>query len=835
MGLFKITKKTPSAKGSTKPKKSGRKGLKFGKKNAKVEVTDMPLVERLELAPIVPVTIAESLQSYADAQDGLVKQRGQYFDVLVVTEDSLSEAFKGLDDNDEAEEELGRLSSDLKNDVIINASTAPDLDALQVIIVPTEASLEALNESTLMTGVGYHVGRFPADGELDDEPVAYDDEMLSVSELMARLDGEDDDAVDDDDLFDEKSASDVNDDSDDANDDLDDLDDSDDELFGDSDDDVSDDGDSLFGPDDDDDDFNFDDDESTNMFAGDDDDDDFGDDFDDGDSDEATSDSALDELPDAFESESEDLPSATEVATTLSERVYKGGDLTLVDDPTRFNETFLAQPMTTFELTDGDGELADTLNQMKTAANTRLRAMRAQNLQKLSHLYDSLNSKYSLWVQDKYSYTNQDSRYRELKHRLDVQHEDNIDSKEQAVSDAIAQAKADYQAKRQRELEPQIQLLQQQYDEDHASAYAKSLHDAEADVTSDIEAHYTATLVELDKARNEEAQQAFSKITNSIMNELQAEFDKMREAENALYEETATELDKFRQDNYVRETQRVEALSKRQEDLSEAERVRRELTEKINSMQDDLDAQTRKAATDVKNRDLEIARLKGVQADAEARVEARYHEQIEILTRNMEAVTLANKNLQDVVKSNSSFTDSLDVAPNDDENTEVDTPATTVIKKRHGKGMLTGIGALLAVGVIGGGAVVANNQTHENDAKMAKMSSNYQSLQGKYTTLSKNADKASSELADQKAQSAKDAKAQSILADDKSVEAKSTASGDTSTIRVASSANYDVGQSLLARQDDKPLSATVSNVDKSKHVVTVHVDSLNKDYTFTTK
>lgn len=834
MGLFKITKKTPSAKGSTKPKKSGRKGLKFGKKNAKPEITDMPFVERLELAPIVPVTIAESLQEYADAQDGLVKQRGQYFDVLVVTEDSLAEAFKGMDDEDEAEEALGQLSSDLKNDVIINASTASDLDALQVIIVPNEDSLEALNDSTLMTGVGYHIGRFPIDGELDDEPVPFDEATLSVSELMARLDGaEDEDA----DLF-EDSTDDTADDSDDDDDDFADdtlgATDVDDDLFGD-DSDLTDNEDSLFGSDDEDsdNDFNFtdDDDDTDNMFSGD--DDEFDDDF--GDDDEESSASALDDLPDQFESSVGDVQPASEVAAQLSERVYKGADLTLVDDPTRFNETFLSQPITAFEMTDGDGELADTLNQMKTSANTRLRAMRAEHLQKLSHLYDSLNSKYSLWVQDKYSYTNPESKYSELKHKLDANHEDLLDSKERDIEDAIAEAKGDYQAKRERELAPQIKLLQQQYDEDHASEYAKSLHDAELSVTGDVETKYTGTLISLEKARTEEAQQAFSKITNSIMNELQAEFDKMREDENALYEETTRELDKFRQDNYIRETQRVEALSKRQEDLTEAERVRRELTDKLNALQDSLDAQTRKSISDVKERDQEIARLKGAQADVEARIESRYREQVEVLTRNLATVTSANEILNNTINSNASFTDSLDVAQNDDVNTEDETPASPVIKKRRGKGMLTGIGALLALGVIGGGAIVTSNQSHANDAKMAKMSSNYESLQGKYVTLSKNADKASSELAEQKAQSAKDAKAQSILADDKSVEAKSTADGDTATIRVAQSGEYSVGQSLLARQDDKPLSATVSNVDKSKHVVTVHVDSLNKDYTFTTK
>lgn len=835
MGLFKITKKTPSAKGSTKPKKSGRKGLKFGKKNAKPEITDMPFVERLELAPIVPVTIAESLQEYADAQDGLVKQRGQYFDVLVVTENSLAEAFNGMDDEDEAEEALGQLSSDLKNDVIINASTASDLDALQVIIVPNEDSLEALNDSTLMTGVGYHIGRFPIDGELDDEPVPFDDTTLSVSELMARLDGAEDEDEDAD-LF-ADSSDDTADDSDDDDDFADDAlgaTDGDDDLFGD-DSDLTGNEDSLFGSDDEDsdDDFDFtdDDDDTDNMFSGD--DDEFDDDF--GDTDEESSASALDDLPDQFESDAGDVLPASEVVTQLSERVYKGADLTLVDDPTRFNETFLSQPITVFEMTDGDGELADTLNQMKTSANTRLRAMRAEHLQKLSHLYDSLNSKYSLWVQDKYSYTNPESKYSELKHKLDTNHEDLLESKERDIEDAIAEAKGDYQAKRERELAPQIKLLQQQYDEDHASEYAKSLHDAETRVTGDVETKYTGTLISLEKARTEEAQQAFSKITNSIMNELQSEFDKMREDENALYEETTLDLDKFRQDNYIRETQRVEALSKRQEDLTEAERVRRELTDKLNALQDSLDAQTRKSISDVKERDQEIARLKGAQADVEARIEARYSKQVDVLTNNLATVTSANEILNNTIKSNASFTDSLDVAQNDDENTEDATPATPVIKKRHGKGMLTGIGALLALGVIGGGAVVTSNQSHANDAKMAKMSSNYESLQGKYVTLSKNADKASSELAEQKAQSAKDAKAQSILADDKSVEAKSTANGDTSTIRVATSGDYSVGQSLLARQDDKALSATVSNVDKSKHVVTVHVDSLNKDYTFTTK
>lgn len=835
MALLKIGKKNSDkgnakktaqvAKKATKPAKAKR-GFHFGKKKNAAVSADASVVERLRLSPTVPGAMTDSLSEYASNDtDLLVKQDGMNYTVLVVTEDSLEKAFADLDE-DEADDALGKLTSSLQHELIANLTTNEDLEANQLVIAPTNDTLDELSESPLMSNVEYHMGRFPVDGDIHDEPIPYGEETYTLNKLYAMSEGQDeDDGLDDveDETSNEGAGLNVGDDfPDDDIPDYPEEDDSDDDnLFGDDDDEALptdeglDDEDDLFGDDDDTDDLGFDDYDDS----------DFGDD----DTAEGTDNDtkSIDDVPEMLDDES--VEDTAEALSEIESKVLTGSDLELVSDATRFNEAFVKPPLTLFEIdkSDDTSELQKAINGMKRSANTKLKAMHTQQIQTLVQLYNSSSPRLAAFVQEKFSYTNSDSKFAQVKNTIEETHDNDLMDKEQDVADAVAQTQSIYAAKRQKILEPQMRLLEQQYDDDHRSELELAQKDAKAEVLASVDAVYKKSLTELEARRQDSGKQAYAKMETGLIDQLQDKFVAMQKELNDFYTETQNALDKFQQDNYVRETQRVEALRARQDDLSEAERVRQDYASKLADMQTKLAEETQAHENDLKQLQLKLGNAEVEKADAIKRNQAQHDALIASMQKNLDVATTQNQSLQKMIKGNSSFKTRPSHKGADATSASNGENVTSKPKAGHtGRNVALATGAVLILGGIGGTVYVS----HQNgQAQIKKIAKNYSSLQGKYATLSKNASSTEKALKQQKAEN------NTTLSDNNSYEAKTTDKDKSNTIRVSKSSSYAKDQVIVAVVDGKTTTAKVTDVNDKDKTVTVHEDSTNQDYQFSNK
>lgn len=827
MALLKIGKKnsgkgadkksTPVAKKATKAKR----GLHFGKKKVESVSADASIVERLRLSPAVPNAMVDTLSEYASNDvDLLVKQEGMNYTVLVVTEDALETAFADLDE-DEADEALGNLTSSLQHELIANATTNADLEANQLVIIPTNETLEELSESPLMSNIEYHMGKFPVDGNLNDEPVQYGEEAYTLSKLYAMSEGQND--ADD---LDDESADNVGVNvDDDFDDDIADIpeypeEDDDADLFGDDDapvaDDLGDDED-LFG--------DGGDDLTDDLGFG-----DYGDDF--GDSDEdAESDTetkSIDDVPDMLDDEVVD-----DTATGLAEiesKVITGADLELVSDATRFNEAFVKPPLTLFEIdkSDDTSELQKAINGMKRSANTKLKALHTQQIQTLVQLYNSSSPRLAAFVQDKYSYTNPESKFAQVKSTIEETHDNDLIDKEQDIADALAQTQTIYAAKRQKILEPQIRLLEQQYDDEHRSELQLAQKEAKNEVIAKVDSVYKKSLIELEARRQDAGKQAYAKMETGLIDQLQDKFVEMQKELNAIYTETQNALDKFQQDNYIRETQRVEALRARQDDMTEADRVRQDYASKLADMQTKLAEETRAHENDIKQLQLKIGNAEVEKENAVKRSQTQSDELIASMQKNLDIATRQNENLQKMLNGPSSFKTRPSHSGADATSASKGEVVTSKSKSNNvGRNIAIGVGAAVILGGVGGTVYVSNQN---NQAQIKKIASNYSGLQSKYATLSKSAASTAAALKKEKANNNN-----TILSNDNSYEAKTTDKDKSDTIRVSKAPSYSKGQVVVAVVNGKTTSATVTDVDDANKTVTVHEPSTNQDYQFSNK
>lgn len=830
MAILKIGKKnsgngadkktTPVAKKATKPAKAKR-GFHFGKKKKSDAVSaDASIVERLRLSPAVPNAMVDTLSDYASNDvDILVKQDGMNYTVLVVTEDSLEKAFADLDE-DESDEALGNLTSSLQHELIDNVTTNEDLEANQLVIIPTNDTLEELSESPLMSNVEYHMGKFPVDGDLQGEAVSYDDKVYTLNELYALSEGQESiDTLDDDDSEDAVDSGTLSVDDDFGDDDVPDYPEEDDDLFGDDSDDeplpTDEDDDNLFG--DDDDDLGFDD---------------YDDSFDDSDLTETddTETTSIDDVPALLDDE--EIEDTASDISEIESKVITGSDLELVSDSTRFNEAFVKPPLTLFEIdkSDDTSELQKAINGMKRSANTKLKALHTQQIQTLVQLYNSSSPRLATFVQDKYSYTNPESQFAKAKKIVEDIHDNDLLDKEQDVADAIAQTKTIYAAKRQKILEPQMRLLEQQYDDDHRSELELAQKEAHEEVISNVDSAYKKSLTDLEARRQDAGKQAYTKMETGLIDQLQDKFVEMQKELNLIYTETQASLDKFQQDNYVRETQRVEALRAHQDDMSEADRVRQEYASKLADMQTKLAEETQAHENDIKQLQLKVGNAQVEKENAVKRIEAQSDEIIAGIQKNLDVTTKNNEQLLKIIGhgDKASFKKRPSIAGADAtsaSNGEVVTSKAKAKSGKLGRNVAIGFGAIVLLGGVGTAYV-----SHENNAsQIKKISNSYSDLQGKYASLSKSASSTADAL--KKAKAANN----TTLVDDNSYEAKTTDKDKSNTIRVAKSSSYTKNQVVVAVVNGKTTTATVTNVDDKNKTVTVHEESTNQDYQFSNK
>lgn len=825
MPLFKKKQKStedavkPKAvvKEKTKKQKTHKRGGFFSRKPKKTAFDpNQSIISQLKLEPAVPEVIAERLLDYSQfSENPLVKQNGTAYDVLVVPVSELTEAFDNLDD-DATEDALGELSGNLHNDVINNATTEEDLIAQQLVIIPTEETLSELTESPVMSMTTYHLGHFPVDGDLQDAPVPYDDELITLGELIKKQE----EAIDDNALPDDEDTDDIDLDSpaktvdDDTTEEDESFldDDADDDLFGDDDDDL-DMGDDTSEDDDDD---------LRDIFADDEEDDDlFGDD----ETDDTDSDMVAD-----LDAEEDSVEPQAETVARAQDKVITGSDLTLVADVSRFNETFIDQPVQLFELTnDNDSELQKTLNGMKLSANTKLKAARAQSLQRLTQLFQSSISTMANYVQNKYSYTNPESEYSRAKAAIAKIRDDSRDALEPRVEEAQASAQSRYKSSRDIALAPQIALLQQQYDLDHAAELKASIAQAEFDIVSKVEDSYKSQLVALDARRQDESQQSFAKVINNLIQQLQEQYSKDLQKEDVIYNNAQAELDKFQQDNFIIESKRAQAVQEQNRDESKAEKTRREMQAMIDELQAKLENTLSSNGSTIEdlNRKLEQARLDKESAVADVRKD--YQKQLEVMSNANEVLSKSNGQLLTAAShgGKSGFRNRPSEGASEKEKTS-DEKSVIVPQKKKSINKATVAGVVGAGIIIVGGGLMYSQSAGQNaklHSEVSSLAGNYSDLHKKYVQLSGDNQKTSDALA----QAKKDAQ-KKLLTNDNSFEAKSTKSGSSDTIRVAKSDNYGTGQTVVASSGDNDVLAKVTKVDNDKHTVTVHVDSLNQDF-----
>lgn len=311
-----------------------------------------------------------------------------------------------------------------------------------------------------------------------------------------------------------------------------------------------------------------------------------------------------------------ELPQDQDQVREIIARRFLSEDLDLQVRLDEFDATFaIGTPAVQIEVPEGATEwLGDQVAQLNRQANADLAQLRYAHEDELRALYVNLMSEHAEQVIRDVATDRDGSRYKSLKDGADKAHEERQSEKEQQIRARRAEIVADYEGQAKKMAEQAAIQAEIQYKERNRSKMEREQADAVAEIERIIEDSHSHDQQEILRVRRRDAQLKMQVGTTRIFQvlaERHREFLAEEEERLGLWK---TEIQRIVDDNRKADIVRSEALAEQQRTFDEVAALRAEQEARIEAMhtehenrirrmEDELERDRNEAVTAMKARD----------------------------------------------------------------------------------------------------------------------------------------------------------------------------------------------------------------------------------------
>lgn len=561
MGLFSSKKKKTDADVVTESegnatKKSGRKKKKTG------------------MATVFKETVFEAvLDDFVANQSFALELYGNSVYVGMLLDTNTVGGFSKKSNRDEAK---GSIIECINAGSIKTLMTQELIDEECMIIIPDENTLYAMDEFSLLTDAEYTVAYIHDDGTIEktDIAISYEDaknisaKAITIQEFLG-VENESDEDESDDEIENENEE--VTFDESEDND-YDDADEAGENETGDE-------PPADFDP------YQFDEaDVDENMSD-----------------DEGTNEQDFDDYEAEPEPEPLDLIPDEDVIRTIKRKFYSD-DLRLEVSTEPFDAQFVHEnPYVAFDENRGDGWLNNYLNQMSHNANVELKRMHQENLLNARRKYCRLMEMYCDKITKDLDTSDTESRFGGILQTLKQSKQDALDDMDRVIFDTKTELEDKWKETLEQVGEDAKVQAQHQYRERYGRQHEQDIINVDTDIKYRIESDYNEALNHMNDDRRKEASKMLDIGVNNTLNAVSNIYLGMLKQENARYEQIKADMAAFIDDNRKNDMAYEKTMAEQLRQTQMADKVRDELTSKIQNMNAEFNAKELSLRAELEN------------------------------------------------------------------------------------------------------------------------------------------------------------------------------------------------------------------------------------------
>lgn len=294
---------------------------------------------------------------------------------------------------------------------------------------------------------------------------------------------------------------------------------------------------------------------------------------------------------DEEEEPEEDAEVTEEQMNKVITRRFYSDDLGLEVSTEAFDAQFLhSNPYIPFDENRGEGWLNKYLNQMSRDANIEMRRLHQKNLFEMRELFYQLISKHSETIQHELDADNPDTLYGKALDAIKdarAKAREDVDSRVSAKRDEI---NADWDKKLAQAGEDGRRAAEQQYRDRFGRQHDEALYRIEPDIRRQIDEKYDASVRQMHADRRNDASKRMDYGITETLAEVSKVYMKRLEEETAEYKNWRQRMNDFIDDHRKDEVAHDQALAEELAQKSKADKVLEEYTAKIKEQAEEFEA-----------------------------------------------------------------------------------------------------------------------------------------------------------------------------------------------------------------------------------------------------
>lgn len=240
-----------------------------------------------------------------------------------------------------------------------------------------------------------------------------------------------------------------------------------------------------------------------------------------------------------------------------------------------------------------DGWLNEQLNQMSKAANVELRQLHRDNLTRCRAQYFTLVSMFCDEISKILDYTDGSTQFGKIYIDLLNQHQESVENIGLRIAEKKRTLEDDYEARVRNAADAASVQAAQEYRERHGRQHSDALYNIESTCREDLEDEKEDAIRRMNDMRRAEAAKRLDMGVTSALKEVTEMYLKCLDEEKAVYAEKQREMEQFLNDNREHEIARVNTLKEELAQSDRANAVMAEYAARMQALRDQFDTQSK--------------------------------------------------------------------------------------------------------------------------------------------------------------------------------------------------------------------------------------------------
>lgn len=240
-----------------------------------------------------------------------------------------------------------------------------------------------------------------------------------------------------------------------------------------------------------------------------------------------------------------------------------------------------------------EGWLNEQLNQMSKAANVELRQLHRDNLTRCRAQYFTLVSMFCGEISKILDYTDASTQFGKIYIDLLNQHQESVENIGLRIAEKKRTLEDDYEARVRNAADAASVQAAQEYRERHGRQYSDALYNIESTCREDLEDEKEDAIRRMNDMRRAEAAKRLDMGITSALKEVTDMYLKCLDEEKAAYAAKQQEMEQFLNDNREHEIARVNTLKEELAQSDRANAVMAEYAARMQALRDQFDTQSK--------------------------------------------------------------------------------------------------------------------------------------------------------------------------------------------------------------------------------------------------